>query len=100
MDLWRVSRVGELPMVRRQPVGLEKTFARSQLAAISSILMDFMNCQKILWIFMHFEGRRFTDGSEASCGPFPLAAISWIFDFIDLLGFYIDFHGSMVAFRG
>ena len=53
---------GGLPTVKEQTVGPKETFARSQLAAISSSDIDFIDFLSILWISMDFKCRGFTLG--------------------------------------
>ena len=80
-----VSGVGGLTTVKEGAVGHEKTFARSQLAAISTIFMDFIDFHKISSIPMHFKvgGLHTVKGGTVcrrdSFARSQLAAISSIF---------------------
>ena len=56
-----------LRAVERQAVGPKETFARSQLAALSLIFIDFIGFLKILWISIDFKGRRFADDYRPIC---------------------------------
>ena len=79
-----------------RPVAPIETFTRSQLAAISSIFMDFNDFQMFSDDFMRFHGFR-GSGVKKTCGrlckrsPVPVETFTRS-QLAAILSFFIDFH--------